>query len=77
MPRIFTDRPGGNTLKLATWEQARNYGAQVRNTSASRSKLDASLRKSTCSEAREYNEALIYGWEERGAKIRRAPRPSR
>ena len=64
-------------MKLATWEQARNYGAQVRNTSASRSKLDASLRKSAVTEAREYNEALIYGWEERDEEIRRTPMPAR
>lgn len=75
--RNAADSLGGHPMKQVLWEQARIYGAQIRNTNASRSKLDAALRKSTCSEAREYNEALIYGWEDRDEYIRRTPAPAR
>ena len=59
------------------WQQAWNYGAQVRSSSGSRSNLSAALRKPTNSEAREYNDAVVQGWEARDAEIKAAKERAR
>lgn len=50
--------------------QAMAYGAQVRRSSGSRSKLDAAMRKSRSQTDKVYNDALAQGWEREDADIK-------
>ena len=64
-------------MNRTLWQQAWNYGVQVRSSSGALSKLSAALRKPTNSEAREYNDAVVQGWEARDAEIKAAKERAR
>lgn len=50
--------------------QALAYGAQIRRTSGSRSKLDTAMRKSRSQTDEVYNDALRGGWEREDTDIK-------